>query len=473
MLASTNALRAKCIISIHRSQHGIAWREIAASYLLLAVFTLMSATAFAQQGNISIDSFRVLNTTPEFADIEIVGSNDGSMGQLCLGAIVKSRDGTVRSGGFPPFVAPADKQFHLLARVLRPEGSGIQQTNILMVMVYPCGKEIVQRRKFDWPYVWPEKRPSGENEGRQLSVAHPWRAFHENLEEEDFAALDGLMTKWNNPRERDDNGEWKLDSFRSVFVNFSSQGRDWKGDLQRIKKWRELNPKSVGAAIAESKYWAAYAWHIRGNETRINDDPVAIRVFGERMQRAEQVLKDAKDFGADNPLWYEAYLDIAVATKRDDKFIEALFNEAIRKHPYFQPLYLDMAKHWAPRLGDGADWKNVDEVIKQAASNTADMDGISNYALLYAQISDLQKFEFDLFEDSYVLWPKMRDAFEELVKRYPSADNLNEFAAFACRAGDKSAFLNIRPKIINRIVPNKWPGNYSYDLCDHRFLQNS
>jgi hypothetical protein len=118
-----------------------------------------------------------------------------------------------------------------------------------------------------------------------------------------------------------------------------------------------------------------------------------------------------------------------------------------------------------------ANWGKVDEVISQAVSNTAAMDGSGNYALLYAQLNGLQKSEFDLFHDSLVSWPKMRASFEELVRRYPSADNLNAFAAFACHADDRSTFLNIRPQIIDRILPYRWPGNYSYDLCDHKFMQ--
>lgn len=448
----------------------IAWIVLG----LVVLVTTAEAKAAAQE-KISIDSFRILNTTPDFVDIELAGSNEGSIDQLWLGAIAKSRDGITRSGGFPPLIVPVDKQFHLVTRVQRPNGREAQKTDVLLVMVYPGGKDVILRRKFDWPYVWPKTDgpPAGTAEYTNLDTSHPWQIFYENLEEDEFAALDELMKKWNNPKERDENGEWKLDSFRSVFVNFSSGKRDWNGDMQRIKRWRAFNPKSAGAAIAEAKYWTAFAWHIRGNDSYSQADPVALRVFGERLQRAEQVLKDAKDYSMDNPLWYEAYLDIAVAASRDDHFIQALFDEAIHRHPYFTPLYLDMAKHWAPRSGKKVDWGKADEVIRQAAANTANIDGLSNYAMLYVQLGALQKCECNLLEDSRVSWDKMRDSFADLVKRYPSVDNLNEFAAFACRANDQQTFLNIRPRIVDRIVPNKWLNGYSSDLCDHRFMQNS
>lgn len=476
MFASTIGFLAACVAPIRYLLRGAAWHAATAACLYTSALALIPFTAVAQQGGISIDAFRILNTTPDFVDIELSGSDDGTMGQLCVGVIAKSTDGMVRSQSYSSIAAPGDAQFRVLSRVMRPSGLARQETDCLMAMVYPCGQGTVLRRKFAWHYAWPEKKAGtsgSENDQVEMSEARPWLAFKANLDEEDFAALDTLIQKWNDPKARDQDGEWKLDGFRSVFLRYSSVNRDWKGDLQRIKRWREFNSKSAGAAIAEAKYWVSYAWHIRGNETTTQADPVALRVFGERMRRAEQVLKDAREFAADNPLWYEAYLDIAAATRRDEKFTEALFNEAIRRHPYFQPLYLGMSRYWAPYSGDTADWKKVDDVIKQAVSNTADMDGTGNYALLYAQISDVQKLEFDLFQDSRVSWEKMRDSFEDLVKRYPSNDNLNEFAAFACRANDKGAFLNIRPKINNRIVPKKWPGNYSCDLCDHRFMQGA
>lgn len=474
---SSDLCMTECVTLDHpRLRIRKVWRESFLEGLFIFVFTLSSFTASAQQGKINIDSYRVLNATPDFADIEIVGSNDGSMGLLCLGAIAKSTDGTVRSEGFPPLVTPNEKQFHIVSRVLRPYGSGKQKSDALVVMVYPCGKDIVLRQQFEWPYVWPEKVaiPGSEaGKDEEPSSGRPWLVFYQYLQEEDFGAIDGLMRKWNNPMERDQNGDWKLDGFRSVFLNYSTESRDWKGDLQRIQKWRAFNPKSAGAAIAEARYWVAYAWHIRGRETGKDADPVALRAFGQRMKRAEKVLKESRQFAADNPLWYEAYLDVAVSSKHDGKFIESLLNEGLRKYPYFQPLYLDMAKYWAPRSGENADWQKVDVLINKAVNLTMDIDGISNYALLYAQLSDLQKFEFDLFQDSPVSWIKMRESFQDLVKRYPSADNLNEFAAFACRAGDKDTFLRIRIQIQGRVVPNKWPGNYSMDLCDHRFMQYS
>lgn len=474
MLCSIDLRRGKVVSCIiYRQLCDRARSCVAAAGLSIAMLSGCVSQGPAEpvpQRNVSIDSFHVVKTSPESVDIELVGSNDGSRGQLCLGASAKSRDGIVRSEGFHPYVLPVGQQFHITAEVVRPSGSEQLHTDALAVKVYPCGKEVILNRIFDWPYIWSAKaaNPSVGEVENQAGI-NPWQIFFQDLNELDFASLDALIERWNNPKERDRNGEWKLDGFRGA-LNYFSQISDWHGNLERIQKWRKFNPESPGAAIAEARYWVAYAWHIRGYEYNSDVDPVAIKVFHQRMQRAEQALKESRPYAANNPLWYETYLEVSIDDKREDKFTAQLFDEGIRKQPYYQPLYVEMAKRWSHWSGKDTDWRKVDDLVNRAVALTKPLDGNIDYALLYAQINDRQKIEFHLFQGSLVSWPRMKDSFEEWVRRYPSDDNLNEFAAFACRAGDREAYLRMRPRIQGRIVPGKWPSNYSIDLCDHRFM---
>lgn len=456
------------------------WHRTVAILLSTFFFVSIALPVHAGQKGVSLESFKVVATDPGFVEIELVGSNDGSLGPVFLGATAKSKDGVIRSAGFRPTSVPVGQKVHFSVQVNRPGGREKQQTEFLAVLAYPSGGHPFLRNRFDWKYTWPAVAapPPGGAPDSQADLSaeqKPWQILYENLEDEDFAALDLLMEEWNNPKERNRNGEWKLDDYRGALNYASDNNDDWGEKLQRIQKWKKFNPKSAGAAIAEARHWVNYAWHIRGCLCIADKDvdPVAMRVFGERMKRAEKVLLDSRKFASGNPLWYETYVGIAIATKRGDKFIEGLFEEGVRRHPYFQPLYATMADHWAPRGGGKADWKKVDELVNRAVNLTSDTDGQGNYAWLYAEISSQQKIEVDILEDSLVSWPKMRDSFEELIKRYPSADNLNEFAAFACRARDKETFLNLSVKIQGRIVDSKWPSNYSIDLCNHRFMQYS
>jgi hypothetical protein len=326
--------------------------------------------------------------------------------------------------------------------------------------------------KYDWP-AKSANPVSSDNETQvpdDSATRTPGWLATQDLEQEDFSGLDRLLEKWNDTTQRDSCGEWKLSSVIFVFENHSGQGRNWKEGLERILRWKKFNPKSAGAAIAEATYWMAYAWSIRAGDYPPSTDPVALKVFGERMKRAEQVLKASKVYASISPLWYETYLIVALHTKRDIRFTERLFAEGIHRHPYYGSLYLIMANYWSPIDGGKADWQKVDEVVGNAVALTSVTDGMSNYARLYKKINRRQRLEFDLFRDSHATWSKMRDSFDELIKRYPSPENVNEFAAYACQAADKDTYLRLRAQMIDRILPNMWPGNYSPDMCDHKFM---
>jgi hypothetical protein len=163
-------------------------------------------------------------------------------------------------------------------------------------------------------------------------------------------------------------------------------------------------------------------------------------------------------------------MDVAVGTKRNVQFTAKLFAEGIHRHPHFQSLYLGMANYWSPVHDGKPDWAKVDEVIGNAVALTAITDGISNYARLYKRVNDHQKLEFDLFQDSLASWPKMRDSFDELIKRYPSTENINEFASYACQAEDKVTYLRLRVQMKDHILSHMWRNNYSPDMCDHKFM---
>jgi hypothetical protein len=462
-------------LTIYHAQLGKAWRSLAAACQCFVLFTMMAPTAFSQQVGVSIDSFNIIKIIPEAVDIELVGSNDGSLGPIDLKVISKSKDGSILSRRSMPVVVPIASQLHIRVQVLRPQEVKSPHAEFLVIWIYQRSGTRILTRKFDWPFIWPELSANSSGgaaeQGTDGGINNSGEVFGENLREEDFAALDALLEKWNKPEERDQDGLWKLIGIWDACYSLN-QGKGWKESLHYYEKWREFNLESPGAAIAESNYWAGFAWSIRGGETNSEADPVAMKIFTERMERAEQILIDSRKSSSNNPLWYDAYLSLAIATKRDDKFTEALFDEGISKHPYYQPLYFKMAKHWAPRSGENANWRKVEDVVNRAVALTSGSDGTSNYARLYSWVSNQQKIEFNLFQDSLVSWPKMRNSFEELVKRYPSPNNLNEYAVFACRAGDKDAYLKVRVELQGRVLLYKWPTNYSLDVCDHIFMQS-
>ena len=64
----------------------------------------------------------------------------------------------------------------------------------------------------------------------------------------------------------------------------------------------------------------------------------------------------------------------------------------------------------------------------------------------------------------------MKVGFEDLMARHPKSNwNLNNFAKFACEAGDKKTFLALRRQIGKNVMGAAWQGSPNLDLCNEKF----
>jgi hypothetical protein len=297
-------------------------------------------------------------------------------------------------------------------------------------------------------------------------------SFNSLLKTEDYSGLNALVANWNNSPKRDEDGGWIAYGLKRT-LDERLHNRDWEGNLRHAKAQQKRHSKSPVAALMAAYYWTAYAWNVRGSAYAVNVDPFAKKLFLQRMKHAERILLDSKPIAAANPFWYEIYLNLAIGSGRSEQFIDSLFAEAVHRHAGHYPLYTEMADYWLPKSGAPANWAKLDQMINQAVSMNAEMDGASMYARLYNDIIQERERHLDVdpFRQGRTSWQKMRKSFDDLVRRYPTNGNFNRFAAFACRANDRDTFLRVRQKIGSQVEASKWPHNISAEMCERRFLQ--
>lgn len=405
--------------------------------------------------------------TDDYADIEVEGKIDKPSGQLCMNVVAKSVNGIVRSDFPYRQQIVLNKQFRVVVRVLKPEKLGVNKVDHVNITISLCGKEIISSRSYDFQNNWED-----ESSDKQLSrniLDHPEMILYWNLQEEDFSSLDALLAQWNSESERDQNGDWYLDGFNIIF-HYSLRNRDWDRELGQIRKWRKSNPLSTGAAIAEARYWMSYAKNIRGNEDQKSTNAIVNKIYNKYMKKSRIILEESKGYASDNPLWYSTYIHL-LATMSDDKALKSVFEEGVRRHPYYIRLYLDLLSYIMADYETSIKFTEIDAIVNRAVDNTENVDGTSAYAMLYSQISYLQPDTFNIFRDSHASWLKMKMSFKDLLARYQSALNMNKFAAFSCIAYDREAFLTLKPQLNNRIILDAWPSNHSPELCEQRFMQ--
>jgi hypothetical protein len=267
----------------------------------------------------------------------------------------------------------------------------------------------------------------------------------------------------------DDGQPWigEIDQGYAVHFNMIKNQNGWIEFLNRIQQLRAKHPKSISLALLESQYWKMYAWDARGNGLSSTVTEDGYRLFNERMQKAETVLLEIKPYASSLPVWHTQMLAAQHILDRSPEEINGTFIEGASKNKRYYPLYFTMLNFNLPKWG--GTWEGVDYLVNWSIKNTQDTEGNSMYARMYWSVYGGLLEGTKLFEDTYATWSKMKIGFEDLMQRYPKSNwNLNNFAKFACLAGDKETFLTLRKQIGDNIHNAAWRNDATLDLCEHK-----
>jgi hypothetical protein len=289
----------------------------------------------------------------------------------------------------------------------------------------------------------------------------------------DYAMLDGLFDRWAQPDERFDDGRMHLTAFAPGLESALARHRepkDWEQELEKISEWRQQNPASTAVDIAEAAILESWAWSARGTGYARTVTPEGWKLFHERMNRAQEVLLRAKDRSSSNPVWFYEYMEVALQLGWEPAEFRALYDAAISRFPDFHPLYFSMIRSLLPRWGGSIE--QVDAYIAEVVKQTEKRQRKIMYARLYWYVAGAEGDDFSLFEDSAATWADMKTGFQQLTAATPKSSwNLNNFASFACRAGDADTYRKLRKKIGEEIYEDAWPSNYTLEVCDERLLK--
>lgn len=289
-----------------------------------------------------------------------------------------------------------------------------------------------------------------------------------------YAMLDSLLDRWAKPDERFDDGRMHLTAVGRG-VDFALSGhrdpKDWEQELAKISEWRQKNPASTAVDIVEAAILQSWAWSARGTGYSRTVTPEGWKLFGERMKRAEDVLFGSKDRSSNNPLWFYEYMEVALQLRWEPAEFRALYDAAISRFPEFHPLYFSMIRSLEPRWGGSIE--EIDAYIAEVVKQAKAQEGKIMYARLYWYLAGAEGEDFVLFEDSAANWADMKDGFEQLIAATPKSNwNLNNFAAFACRAGDADTYRKLRKQIgEEQMYEDAWPSNFTMEICDERLLK--
>ncbi len=278
--------------------------------------------------------------------------------------------------------------------------------------------------------------------------------------------LKKLAGAWNTAACVMDDGRPRLALLSDGIYAALNQGGGWDKGIARVDELKKLYPKEAFVALAEVAYWTSYAWDARGGGYASSVSGDGWKLFQERLEKAEKILLETKSYSAQLPTWYDEMITVQSALNRPEDERDRVFVEAVKRYPTYYPIYFTMLDYLSPKWG--GTWRTVDNMIKWSVEHTKAQEGMTLYARLYWVVSGDP--EVKLFEDTFASWPRMKQGFEDMMARHPKSKwNLNNFAKFACMAGDKETFLKLRAQIGTGVVDAAWPENTSLDLCETKF----
>jgi hypothetical protein len=256
------------------------------------------------------------------------------------------------------------------------------------------------------------------------------------------------------------NGRWKIQRFYDSLecADDETEGM-WQLHDRIHKDWIAKKPESITARIAYADYLLSYAWRARGDDYADKVTPEGWALFRERLAAAHKALDEARKMPEKDPYLGSVALAIALGEGTEKAEYDALVEQAHTSEPMFWSYDTARAFSLLPRwYGKPGDW----ERYALAASARGDGVGVETYTRI---VMYLMGQYGNVFEETQASWPKTREGFELMLKKYPQSEEVVQFAAILSSfAGDRAFAKPLFERMGNTCLLNVWgsPKRFSY-----------
>ena len=249
-----------------------------------------------------------------------------------------------------------------------------------------------------------------------------------------FSELEELAMDARSNRVRYGNGTWQLMHFYTALTpQRDAPENEWQRHDRLLQKWEQEKPKSITARVAHADFCVDYAWHARGSGWANSVSKDGWRLMGERLAQSQKILQDAQRLPSKCPMWWYVQMTVAMGQSWARPDHDRVFDLAKKSEPEFWNFDVARGTYLLPRWhGQPGDWeRDAENEMRRGGGLGA--EGYARVAM------DLAAYHKNIFKETKVQWPKVREGCEILRQKYPaSTEILCRYARLAAQADERA-----------------------------------
>lgn len=228
----------------------------------------------------------------------------------------------------------------------------------------------------------------------------------------------------------------------------------------RVQRWKQERPKSLFASFAELRLQYALAWNARGSGYAGTVADTGWTTFAEGLRATEQALRGADADLRNTPIAQNLLFAILLDAPQSRADAEVVFEDGVSRWPDYFDFHEVALSRLVPKWGGS--WEVVDGFINHWSERRKATEGDSLYARFYASVIAGGAKPGATRMD----WTRMKGSLDDLVKRYPAAENKNLAASFACGFRDAVYLTRALERIPNaELARSYWLSGTDPESC--------
>ena len=271
-----------------------------------------------------------------------------------------------------------------------------------------------------------------------------------------FSELEARAASYRTSRARTSSGLWKLTLYyyaSDALFNPPREGDVYWSEAERfMKAWLLAYPDSPTPHLLYARLLLNHGLSYRGEGPAASVRPEDWAPFKNYVQQARRYLEDHKAGASVDPYWYELMAIIGYLQGWPEPQFAKLVAEGLDREPAFYQIYFAAVEYYSPRWHGNA--LKVDRFAREAVRRTKAFEGSGMYARIYWNVWD--KECGNCLSETLSDWTTMKKGIDDVLKTYPDAWNVNNFARFACLAQDKAKTAELVGRIKDAPILQAW-----------------